>query len=195
DDELFSDEQATAWFDLSGVGRAAARLDFDKLAHVNAHWIRLADDDRLAKLTLDVHLARGHRLAPDDEARLLRAMPFVKDRAKTTLELAHQTAFVLKTRPLAIEARGLEQLSGEAGQRIGRLRDRLSLFESWDVFALEAELKAFAEEEGVGFGKIGPAARAALAGGSTSPDIAKTLAALGREESLGRLNDALQQTI
>ena len=195
DDELFSDEQAQAWFDLSGIGKAPARLDFDKLAHVNAHWMRLADDDRLAKLTLDVHLARGHALGPDDEARLLRAMPFVKDRARTTLELADQTAFVLKPRPVAIEAKGRDLLSGDTGERIGRLRDRLSLFESWDVFALEAELKAFAEEEAVGFGKIGPAARAALTGGSASPDIAKTLAALGREESLGRLNDALQQTI
>ena len=195
DDELFSDAQAAEWFDLTGVGKAPARLDFDKLAHVNAHWIRLADDDRLAKLTLDVHLARGHALGPDDEARLTRAMPFVKDRAKTTLELADQTAFVLKPRPIAIEPKGREQLSGEAGERIGRLRDRLSLFESWDVFALEAELKAFAEEEAVGFGKIGPPARAALTGGAASPDIAKTLAALGREESLGRLNDALQQTI
>ena len=195
DDELFSDEQAIAWFDLPGIGRAPARLDFDKLAHVNAHWIRLADDDRLAKLTLDVHLARGHELGPDDEARLTRAMPFVKDRAKTTLELADQTAFVLKTRPLAIEGKVRESLAGDSGERIGRLRDRLALFESWDVFALEAELKAFAEEEGVGFGKIGPAARAALTGGSASPDNARTQAALGREESLGRLNDALQQTI
>lgn len=194
DDELFSDAQARDWFGLEGVGKAPARLDFDKLAHVNAHWIRLAEDDRLAKLTLDAHLARGHALAPDDEARLLRAMPFVKDRAKTTLELADQTAFVLKTRPLAIDEKGQGLLSGESGERIGRLRDRLKLFASWDVFALEAELKAFAEEEAVGFGKIGPAVRAALTGGAASPDIAKTLAALGREESLGRLDDALQQT-
>ena len=194
DDELFSDQQAREWFDLPGVGKAPARLDLDKLAHVNAHWIRLAEDDRLAKLTLDVHLSRAHALGPDDEARLLRAMPFVKDRAKTTLELADQTAFVLKTRPLAIDEKGRALLSGEAGERIARLRDRLKLFESWDVFALDAELKAFAGEEAVGFGKIGPNMRAALTGGSASPDIAKTLAALGREESLGRLDDALQQT-
>ncbi len=194
DDELFSDAQARDWFGLDGVGKAPARLDFDKLAHVNAHWIRLAEDDRLAKLTLDVHLTRGHALGPDDEARLLRAMPFVKDRAKSILELADQTAFVLKARPLAIDEKGQGLLSGESGERIGRLRHRLGLFASWDVFALEAELKAFAEEEAVGFGKIGPAARAALTGGAASPDIAKTLAALGREESLGRLDDALQQT-
>jgi glutamyl-tRNA synthetase len=194
DDELFSDEQAREWFDLSGVGKAPARLDFDKLAHVNAHWMRLADDDGLAKQVLDLHLARGHALGEDDEARLLRAMPFLKDRAKTLNELADQTAFVLRRRPLAIFEKALPLLSGDSGDRIGRLRARLGLFASWDVFALEAELKAFAEDEAVGFGKIGPAVRAALTGDGVSPDIAKTLAALGREESLGRLDDALQQT-
>ena len=194
DDELFSDEQALAWFDLTGVNKAPARLDFDKLAHVNAHWLRLADDDRLAKLTLDAHLARGRTLQPDDEERLLRAMPFVKDRAKTIPELADQTAFVLQARPLALNEKSAGLLQGESGQRISRLRERLGLFQSWDVFALEAELKVFAEEEGVDFGKIGPSMRAALTGGSTSPDIARTLCALGRDESLGRLDDALQQT-
>ncbi|MFY0400004.1 MULTISPECIES: glutamate--tRNA ligase [Brevundimonas] len=194
DDELFSDEQALEWFDLAGVNKAPARLDFDKLAHVNAHWLRLADDDRLAKLTLDAHLARGRVLEPDDEERLLRAMPFVKDRAKTIPELADQTAFVLQARPLALNEKSAGLLQGESRQRISRLRERLNLFQSWDVFALEAELKAFAEEEGVGFGKIGPSMRAALTGGSASPDIARTLCALGHNESLGRLDDALQQT-
>ena len=194
DDELFGDDQAREWFDLGGVGKAPARLDFDKLAHVNAHWIRLADDDRLAKLALDVHLSRGHPLREGDEARLVRAMPFVKDRAKTLLDLADQTVFVLAARPLSLSEKALGFLADEAGERIARLRARLALFASWDVFALEAELKAFAEEEGVGFGKIGPAARAALTALAVSPDISRILAALGRDESLGRLDDALQQT-
>lgn len=194
DDELFSDAQAIEWFDLAGIGKAPARLDFDKLAHVNSHWLRLADDERLAKLTLDAHLQKGHALAEADEARLQRAMPFVKDRAKTILDLADQTAFVLKSRPLTQDDKAKALMSGETLERLGRLRERLSLFQSWDVFALEAELKAFAESEGVGFGKIGPPVRAALTAGSTSPDIARTLSALGRDESLGRLDDALQQT-
>ena len=194
DDELFSDAQAIAWFDLAGIGKAPARLDFDKLAHVNSHWLRLADDERLAKLTLDAHLQKGHALAEADEARLQRAMPFVKDRAKTILDLADQTAFVLKSRPLILDDKAQALLSGETLDRLARLRERLSLFQSWDVFALEAELNAFAESEGVGFGKIGPPMRAALTAGSTSPDIARTLSALGRDESLGRLDDALQQT-
>ena len=194
DDELFGDAQARQWFDLDGVGKAPARLDFDKLAHVNSHWLRLAADERLAGMTLDAHLAKGATLNEGDEARLQRAMPFVKDRAKTLLELADQTAFVLRTRPLDLDEKARTLLSGETAERIARVRTRLALFESWDVFALEAELKAFAEEEGVGFGKIGPPMRAALTGGSASPDIARTLSALGREEALGRLDDALQQT-
>jgi glutamyl-tRNA synthetase len=194
DDELFSDAQAIEWFDLAGIGKAPARLDFDKLAHVNSHWLRLADDERLAKLTLDVHLARGRSLVEADEAKLQRAMPFVKDRAKTVLDLADQTEFVLKARPLALDEKGRALLSGETLDRLARLRDRLALFQSWDVFALEAELKSFAESEQVGFGKIGPPMRTALTAGSTSPDIARILSALGRDESLGRLDDALQQT-
>jgi glutamyl-tRNA synthetase len=120
-------------------------------------------------------------------------MPFVKDRAKTLIELADQTAFVLARRPLDLDDKARSLLSGETSDRIARLRARHDLFQSWDVFALEAELKAFAEEEGVGFGKIGPPMRAALTGGSVSPDIARILCALGREEALGRLDDALQQ--
>jgi glutamyl-tRNA synthetase len=194
DDELFSDEQAREWFDLDAIGKAPARLDFDKLAHVNAHWLRLAADDRLGQLTLDAHLAAGRDLREGDEARLQQAMPFVKDRAKTLVELADQTAFVLARRPLALDDKARALLSGDTVDRIARLRGRLALFQSWDVFALEAELKAFAEEEGVGFGKIGPPMRAALTGGTPSPDIARTLSALGREVALGRLDDALQQT-
>jgi len=193
DAEIFGEEQALKWFDVANVSKAPSRLDFDKLAHVNAHWMRLAEDDRLAKLTLDVLIKRGVELWEGDEARLTTAMPFVKDRARTVLELADQTAFVLKRRPVELDDRTTRLLDDEGRARLSRLRERLSLFESWDVFALEAELKAFAEDEGVGFGKIGPLVRGVLTGGTPSPDLAKTLAALGSQETLARLDDALSR--
>jgi glutamyl-tRNA synthetase len=115
----------------------------------------------------------------------------VKERAKTTLELADQLAFVLKPRPLALDDKTRGLLNEETSARLKRLADRLALFSAWDVFALEAEVKAFAEEEGVGLGKIGPALRGALAGGSPAPDMARMLAALGKEEAVGRIYDAL----
>jgi glutamyl-tRNA synthetase len=191
DAEIFSDEQAIEWFDIADVGRAPARLDFDKLAHVNAHWIRLADDARLADLVCDVLAARGAPAEPGRASALTRAIAMVKERAKTTLELADQLAFVLKTRPLQLDEKTKALLTEETAARLRRLRDRLALFSAWDVFALEAEIKSFAEDEGVGLGKIGPALRGVLAGGAPAPDLARTLAALGREESLARLDDAL----
>ncbi len=192
DDEIFTDAQAIEWFDVADVGRSAARLDWDKLNHINTHWLRAADDQRLAALVQGVREARGESLAEGDAALIATAIPFVKDRAKTTLELADQLAFVLARRPLALDPK-TEGLLKEVHtrSRLERLRDRLAAFEAWDVTALEADIKAFAEGEGVGLGKIGPGLRGMLAGASPAPDLAKTLAALGREESLARMEDAL----
>jgi glutamyl-tRNA synthetase len=191
DAEIFSDAQAIEWFDIKDVGRAPARLDFDKLAHVNAHWIRLADDARLASLVGDVLAERGEPHAHARAEALTGAIGLLKERAKTTLELADQLAFALKARPLVLDDKTKAQLDAEAQGRLRRLADRLALFSAWDVFALEAEVKAFAEAEGVGLGKIGPVLRGVLAGGSPAPDIARTLAALGKTEALARIEDAL----
>ena len=193
DDELFSDAQAQSWFDLEHIGRAPARLDFDKLNHVNAHWIRHADDERLAGLVLEVLARRGSAPKDGDTARLIQAMPMIKDRADTLLSLADQAGFVLQRRPLTIEGKAADQLTEEARARLSRLAARLSAVEAWDAAPLEAELQAVAEAEAVGMGKSGPPLRAALTAGAASPDIAKTLVALGKAEALGRLDDALSQ--
>src|SRR3569832_1144756 len=129
-------------------------------------------------MTLEVLVKRGTDLWEGDEARLKQAMPFLKDRALSVVELADQAAFVLKRRPVGLDDRTKGMLDEEGRGRLSRLRQRLGLFESWDVFALEAELKAFAEDEQVGFGKIGPLVRGGMTGGSPSPDLSKTLAAL-----------------
>jgi glutamyl-tRNA synthetase len=192
DDEIFDDAQATAWFDVADVGRAPARLDFDKLNFVNAHWLRQADDARLADLTLQVLADRGEPAGERDREGLLRAIPLVKERAKTVVELVEQTAFVRRERPLPIDDKTRTQLQGDGAERLARLGQRLADFHSWDnALSLEAELKAFVEAEGVGFGKVGPMLRGVLAGGSPAPDLAKALCALGREEALVRIEDAL----
>ena len=191
DDEIFSDAQAAAWFDIKDVGRAPARLDWDKLASVNAHYIREADDARLADLTAGEHRRRRQNITTDDVARLAAAMPFVKARAKTIPELADQTQFLTVRRPLALDDKARAALTEETGSRMQRLAGALSETASWDDTDLELLLKAFAESEGVGLGKIGPGLRAVLTAGRTAPDLSKTLSALGRDESLGRIHDAL----
>lgn len=194
DAELFSDAEAQAWFDLTGIGKAPARLDFDKLAHVNAHWLRQADDARLVTLTLEALTRAGQPADGRVADGLAATLPLIKDRARTVLDLVEQSAFARAVRPLALDDKARGQLAGEARDRLSRLVPVLAGQDDWTPTALDAALKAFAEAEGVGFGKVGPVLRAALTGGLPSPDLGKTLSALGREESLGRLDDALQQT-
>jgi glutamyl-tRNA synthetase len=188
DDELFSDQQAAAWFDIADVNKGAARLDWDKLAYVNAHWMRQADDARLAGLVAETLARRGETADP---AALVTPVAVLKGRAKTVVDLADQLAFVRSRRPLELDPKTVAQLTEETRARLTRLSERLRTASDWTVPALEADLKAFADAEGVGMGKFGPALRGCLAGSKPAPGLAETLVALGREESLGRLDDAL----
>ncbi len=192
DDEIFSDSQAEAWFDVKDVVKAPARLDWAKLNHINQQYIREADNDRLTELTLAVHQGRGVQVSADRLASLPAVVALVKEGAQTTLQLADLTLFALKSRPLALDSKTQAQLGEETRERLARLRDRLTA-SKWEVPALEVEIRAFAEAEGIGIGKFGPALRGVLSGGAPAPDLASTLVSLGREEALGRIDDALSQ--
>jgi glutamyl-tRNA synthetase len=193
DDEIFSDAQAIDWFDIKDVGSAPARLDWAKLGHVNNHYIRAADDARLAALVTDIHAGRGLIVHEAGRAAMGRAIPLVKEGAKTLLDLADLTVFALKIRPLALDEKTLKLLDETTRARLTRLSVRLDDEPEWTAAPLGKALQAFAESEGVGLGKFGPALRGVLSGGSTAPDLASALEALGREESLGRIADALSQ--
>ena len=191
DDEIFSDAQAAAWFDIADVVKAPARLDWAKLNHVNQQYMRHADDARLTALVTEVHRGRGVAMDEAGLNRLAAAVPLVKEGAHTTLELADLTLFALLTRPLSLDEKSRKRLDPETLDRLARLHAALAKVQDWTPPALEAAIRAFAEAEGVGVGKFGAALRAVLSGGVPAPDLASALTALGREESLGRLQDAL----
>jgi len=191
DDEIFADAQAIEWFDIADVVSAPARLDWAKLNHINNHYIRQADVERLVELVSKIHDSRDRRLWDADISVLQRTIPLVRDGSKTLLELADATVFPLQHRPLTLPEKALSQLTEETRARLGRLRERLDGVAVWTLAELEAEIRAFAEAEAVGIGKFGPALRSALAGSAAAPDLASTLVALGKSESLGRLDDVL----
>ncbi|MBL8556619.1 MAG: glutamate--tRNA ligase [Phenylobacterium sp.] len=192
DDEIFTDEQAAEWFDIHDVVGAPARLDWAKLNHFNNHYIRLAEPQRLAGLVAKILDSRGVALKQGDAALIARTIPFVRDGAKTTLELADAVLFALKTRPLEVPEKTRTQLADpEMAARFTKLRSALGGVTDWSVPGLEDSLRKFADSEGIGLGKFGPQLRAVLAGGAPAPDLAGTLTALGRDESLGRMDDAL----
>jgi glutamyl-tRNA synthetase len=193
DDEIFSDAQASAWFDIADVVSAPARLDWAKLNHVNQHYIRLADDARLAGLVSEVLSSRETHTPHDLAERLARTIPVVKEGAKTILELTDLCLFALKARPVALDDKAIALLTEENRARLGRLAEALGGAPDWTVDGLGEMLKQFAEAEGVGLGKIGPVLRPILAAGAVAPDLASALFAVGPAEALGRIQDALSQ--
>ena len=186
DEEIISRDQAIAWFDLDAVGRAPARFDVKKLENLNGHYLREADDARLATL---VAAKMPFEIGPDGTDLLRRAMPFLKVRAKSINELADSASFLFRTRPLDVDEAAAKLLEGDARQLLARARDALAAVEDWSAPALEAAIRTVAEEAQLGLGKVAQPLRAALTGRTTSPGIFDVLALLGREESLARLGD------
>ena len=192
DEEIISRQQAIEWFDLSGVGKAAARFDFDKLTNLNGHYIRQADDERLTRLVMPlIGEAVDGNLVEGAENRVKRAMPDLKERAKTILELSENSVFYARRRPLPLNEKALKLLDGESRRRVDRLRDDLAAVDPWSVGHLEDAARRFAENEGVKLGQVAQPLRAALTGSTVSPPIFGVMEVLGREETLGRLEDAL----
>jgi glutamyl-tRNA synthetase len=188
DDEIISRSQAVEWFDLAQVGKSPSRFDFKKLENLNGHYIRESDDRRLA----DLVAARLGIAADDDKALLLRAMPELKARAHTLIELADGARFLFATRPIDVDAQAAALLTGEARSVIASAHAKLVALANWDAPVLEAAIREVAEGTGVKLGKLAQPLRAALTGRTTSPGIFDVLVLLGRDESLARIADQME---
>ncbi len=192
DDEILSRDQAIALFDLDGVGRAASRMDYTKLTHLNGVWLRQADDARLAdEVVRRLDGTAGVALDATARARIQMLMPGLKERAKTLVELAASAAFLARTVPLPFDEKARAALTPQARALLAGLPDRLAKTD-FSQGALDAALRAYAEQAGVKLGQVAQPLRAALTGSTTSPGIDATLAALGRAESLLRIGGALR---
>jgi len=182
DQEEFTREEAIALFDIGAVNKGPSRFDMKKLLNMNGNFIRAADDARLAALV-------AARIGDGADVVLLeKAMPALKTRARDLGELADGAAFLFKSRPLTMDAKAAALLDRDAKARLAQISARLHEETHWTLEALEANLKAYAEELGLGLGKLAQPLRAALTGQTTSPGIFDVLALLGREESLARID-------
>jgi glutamyl-tRNA synthetase len=188
DDEFISRAQATEWFDLAGVGKSPSRFDLKKLESLNGHYIRLADDDRLADL---VAARLGFEVSESQRDLLRRSMAALKPRAANLLELAEGAGFLFRTRPLEMDESAAALLEGDARAFLSTLHAALDGVKSWDTEALEAAVRTVADDAGVKLGATAQPLRAALTGRRTSPGIFDVLALLGREESLARIADQM----
>jgi len=181
DDEIIPTEKAVEWFNLENIGRSPARLDFKKLDNLNAHYMRAMDDtalaDAIAKLRPIDAKARG---------RLIAAMPGLKERAKTLVELADAAAFLFSDGPRSLDEAAQKVLGAEARTLIAKVLPSLEATD-WSAEALEAAARSFADAGGMKLGQVAQPLRAALTGRAASPPLFAMLAVLGRQESLVRL--------
>lgn len=190
DDEIISTEQAIEWFGLEAVGRSPSRFDFAKLENLNGHYMRAATDERLVEAALPfLEQKLGRSLSADERALFVRAMPGLKVRAKTVVELADSALFYFLPRPLNLTEKAAKILDGDGRAALRQALDALRAVDDWQESVLEARIKELAEQTGLKLGKIAQPLRAALTGGDTSPGIFEVLALLGRDESLARIGD------
>jgi glutamyl-tRNA synthetase len=195
DDEIFSTDQMVEWFNLEQIGKSAARFDFAKLENLNGHYIRHTPDDRLLAQFIDFlpHAEGGPQLkAKIDEAlmaKLLRAMPGLKERAKTLVELMKGAQFLFAERPLPMDEKAAQIIREGGADVLKAVVPVLEQVENWLAHDIEAAVKIHAETQGLKLGKVAQPLRAALTGTSTSPGIFDVLEVLGKPESLARLRD------
>jgi glutamyl-tRNA synthetase len=197
DQEVFTTEEMTQLFDLKNVGRSAARFDFAKLQNLNGLYMRQADDDTLLAAIEEMlpHVEGGaaFRSALDagGRATLLALMPGLKERAKTLAELIDGAKFLFARRPLVLDDKARALLDSDGRERLSAVAGALECVSDWSIAGTEAAVRNLAEASGAKLGQLAQPLRAALTGQATSPGIFDVLAALGREESLGRLKDQL----
>jgi glutamyl-tRNA synthetase len=189
DEEIIPRERAIELFDIKDVGRAAARMDYAKLTHINAVYLRQAEDERLTREVLRILARRGVLFGTDGAKRVAMLMPDLKERARTLEELAGAAAFAAHEGPPAMEAKALALLTPEAKARLADLAEFLAAA-PWEKADLEQWLRDYAEVKGVPLKEVAQPLRAALTGSTTSPPINAVLWALGRDEALLRINAA-----
>jgi glutamyl-tRNA synthetase len=200
DQEIFSTEEMIAAFDLPQIGRSPARFDFAKLESLNGHYLRAASDRELLAAIegLLPHIANGAELAAKLDAalkeKLIVAMPGLKERAKTLIELIDQARYLYAERPLSLDDKARSLLTPNARLMLGELGGALVDVDPWTAATTEAAIRSFAERRTLKLGAVAQPLRAALTGRTTSPGIFDVLAVLGKTECLARIADQADET-
>ncbi|GJE43509.1 glutamate--tRNA ligase [Methylobacterium soli] len=198
DQEVFSTDEMVAAFDLKSIGRSPARFDFAKLENLNGLYIRNSGDaalvDAIETIVPAIGPDRGLALpiATDLRAKLIAAMPGLKERAKTLVELVDSAYYLYAARPLALDEKARSLLGDEARTRLGAIVPVLDTLPEWSAAATEAAVRQFAEGAGLKLGQVAQPLRAALTGRTTSPPLFDVMDVLGRDECLARLRDQAQ---
>jgi glutamyl-tRNA synthetase len=188
DQEVFTREEMIAAFDIAHVGKAASAFNADKLLWLNQQHIMKAPQATLVAALREQLALLG--VASDDDALLGGVVEALRERAKTLKEMAASSLFFFRE-PVMDEKAVAKHLGADAKSLLVELRGAFAAAGEWTAPALHGLLQAFAEGRQLGLGKVAQPLRVAVTGGTVSPPIDATLALLGRERVLARVDRAL----
>ena len=189
DQEVFSIAEMQSLFDLADVNAKAARLDMAKLGWLNQQYLK-SDDPEAVATHLAWHLTQcGYDLAQGPKpADIVVAL---RERAQTLKEMAEKSAAWFGPLETYDEAAVAKHFKAEARAPLADARGRLAALDAWTPEAIGEALKATAEAQGIGMGKIAQPMRVAITGTQVSPDIGWTVYLCGHAEALARIDAAL----
>jgi glutamyl-tRNA synthetase len=191
DVDIIATADAVKLFEVSDIGRSPSRFDLAKLTNMNGHYIRASEDAALVGAAEPFIAEKlGRPLTSPQRERLARGMAGLKQRAKTLLELADAALFYCRERPIPMADKAQALLEGAGREHVRALAHAFAALGDWTEAATEAALRAYLDSRGARMGDVAQPLRAALTGQAQSPGLFEVMAALGREETLGRLADA-----
>ena len=190
DQEVFSIDEMIKLFDITKVHGSAAAFNPEKLLWLNQHYIKSSDPKHVAH-HLSHHLGK---LGVDPTAGpdLVEVVKAQRERAKTLVEMAQNSLFFYRDFDNYDPKDAAAHLKPEAQKPLTELRARLAALPAWEAQSIHHAIIGVAETEGLKLGKIAQPLRVAVAGRAVSPPIDITLALLGRDKTLARLDAALE---
>jgi glutamyl-tRNA synthetase len=189
DQEIFSREEMIELFDLNAVNRGPSAFDFEKLAWLNQHYMKERDVASLAE-TFAPHL-HSLGIATSDGPDVQVVVGAQRERAKTLVDMAQQSAFYYQDFPSIDEQAAKKHLRPVIAEPLERLAQRLAALKDWTQEAINEAVNEAAESEGLKLGKLAQPLRVAVSGRAATPPIDVTLALVGQERTVRRIGDAL----
>ena len=186
-DEFFTDEQAKSWFDFKNIGKSPSRFDFKKLSNISKLHIANTDNAALLHELIEyLSVVDQPRLSQVQLDGLLRSLSLTKTSVKSFPELIEKNSFILKNRPIDLDADVVEKIAEFPLNIIKILTPQLQNVR-WERDVLEELLNSVSEQLELKFRSVAPVLRAALAGSSKTPSVFDMMTVLGREETIERL--------
>ena len=198
-DEIISTQQMLDWFDTNAIGKGASRFDFSKLEHLNGHYIRNSDDLFLVEqLVENAEFLEDSQpfkapLSHAEQDLLVKAMPLLKEKAKTLGDLAKGTQFLFNQRPLVLDEKATKILDENSIEILKSLMPSLQKLAEWNADQLSQTVRDFCDLEELKLGKVAQPIRCAVAGTPTAPGVFEVMELFGKNETLARIADQLEK--